>query len=184
MPDLNTITAQEFAKQAEQGNVHLIDVRTPLEFQEVHAKPAKNVPLDQLEPKAVMAKRNGSANEPLYVICRSGSRGSKACQKFIDAGFTNVINIEGGTQAWEAAGLPVNRGKKVMSLERQVRIAAGFIVFAGAVTALATGNVYFAGIPAFVGAGLMFAGITDSCAMGMLIAKMPWNQTKGESCSV
>jgi rhodanese-related sulfurtransferase len=92
----------------------------------------------------------------------------------------NVINVEGGTEAWLAAGLPVVRGKKVMSLERQVRIAAGAIVLAGAIAALVTGNVYFAGIPAFVGAGLMFAGISDSCAMGLLIAKMPWNQNRAE----
>jgi hypothetical protein len=77
--------------------------------------------------------------------------------------------------------LPVVRGKKAISLERQVRIAAGIIVLAGAVAAMVTGNVYLAGVPAFVGAGLTFAGITDSCAMGMLIAKMPWNQVKDES---
>ncbi len=120
----------------------------------------------------------------MYVICKGGTRGGKAQQKFVDAGFTNVVNVEGGTEAWVAAGLPVIRGKKVMSLERQVRIAAGFIVLAGSLAAILTGNVYLAGIPAFVGAGLMFAGITDSCAMGMLIAKMPWNQRKGGSCSV
>ena len=73
-------------------------------------------------------------------------------------------------------------GKKAMSLERQVRIAAGVIVLVGAVATITTDNVYLAGIPAFVGAGLIFAGITDSCAMEMLIAKMPWNQVKDESC--
>ena len=82
-----------------------------------------------------------------------------------------------------AAGLPVVRGKKVMSLERQVRIAAGFIVLVGALLGFFV-HPYFTGISAFVGAGLMFAGITDSCAMGMLIAKMPWNQCKDGSCSV
>ncbi len=131
-----------------------------------------------------MRQRNGSTEEPLYLICKGGTRGAKACQKFIDAGYTSVVNVEGGIEAWVAAGLPVVRGKKVMSLERQVRIAAGFLVLVGAMAAMATGNVYFAGIPAFVGAGLMFAGITDSCAMGLLIAKMPWNQVKDDSCSV
>ncbi len=183
MNTTQTVTVHELAQRNGQDNVDIIDVRTPLEFREVRAVAARNVPLDVLDPHAVMENREGSADETLYVICKGGTRGAKACQKFIDAGFTNVANVEGGTEAWVHAGLPVVRGKKAMSLERQVRIAAGFFVFVGAVAAMVTSNVYFAGIPAFVGAGLMFAGITDTCAMGMLIAKMPWNQvTDGGAC--
>ena len=175
MSEVSTIHPSKLAEQGRSGRVDLIDVRTPMEFREVRAENARNVPLDSFTPETVISQRNGSADEPLYVICKSGSRAGKACQRLIDAGYANVVNVEGGTQAWVDAGLPVIRGKKAVSLERQVRIAAGFIVFAGAAAALATGNVYFAGIPAFVGAGLMFAGITDTCAMGMLIARMPWN---------
>jgi len=186
MSDSKTITVLQLAEHGEQGKVDIIDVRTPLEFREVRAVTARNVPLDSLDPHAVMQSRNGSSDETLYVICKGGSRGAKAQQKFIDAGFTNVVNVEGGTEAWVNAGLPVIRGKNAMSLERQVRIAAGFIVLVGAVATMVTGNVYLAGIPAFVGAGLMFAGITDSCAMGMFIAKMPWNQVNddNERCTV
>lgn len=182
MTQSQTISVQQLAERDGQGNVDIIDVRTPLEFREVRAVVARNIPLDVLDPHTVMKERNGSADEPLYVICKGGTRGAKAQQKFVDAGYENVINVEGGTEAWVAAKLPVVRGKKAISLERQVRIAAGFIVLVGAVAAIVTGNVYLAGIPAFVGAGLMFAGITDSCAMGMLIAKMPWNQVKDASC--
>ena len=105
------------------------------------------------------------------------------CRKFVDAGFENVVNVDGGTQAWAEAGLPVVRGKKAISLERQVRIAAGFLVLLGAV--LSFWNVYFVLLSGFVGAGLMFAGITDTCGMGMVLAKMPWNQVKdgGACCS-
>ena len=78
-----------------------------------------------------MEARNGSEDEPLYTICRSGSRGRQACEAFHAAGFTNVVNVEGGTLAWEQAGLPVVRGKKAISLERQVRIAAGSLVVLG-----------------------------------------------------
>ena len=184
MNENTTISVHELAERDAQGNVDLIDVRTPMEFQEVRAVTARNIPLDKLDPHSVMKDRDGAADQPVYVICKGGTRGGKAQQKFVDAGFTNVLNVEGGTEAWVAAGLPVVRGKKVMSLERQVRIAAGFIVLAGAVAAIVTGNVYVAGIPAFVGAGLMLAGITDSCVMGMMIAKMPWNQCQDESCSV
>lgn len=184
--EFETISCERLAELYQNnGSIELIDVRTPVEFREVHSVHARNVPLDSLDPQAVMTARNGTAGNPLYVICRSGNRSGKACEVFVKAGFTNVVNVEGGTSAWDKAGLPVNRGKKAVSLERQVRIAAGFIVFTGAVAALATGNIYFAGIPAFVGAGLMFAGITDTCAMGMLIAKMPWNRVKNDaSCSV
>lgn len=173
----SSISVQQLKDLCERGEVEVIDVRTPAEFREVHCTYARNVPLDSLDAKAVMAARNGSADSPLYVICRSGNRSGKACEAFVSSGFTNVVNVDGGTLAWDAAGLPVVRGKKTMSLERQVRIAAGFLVFAG--TALGWFvNEYFYAIPAFVGAGLMFAGITDTCAMGMLIAKMPWNRVK------
>ncbi|QDU98895.1 rhodanese-like domain-containing protein [Lignipirellula cremea] len=183
MQENSTISVQRFNERDGSASVEIIDVRTPLEFQEVHAAKARNIPLDALDPGSVMQSRNGSADEPLYLICRSGSRAAKAQQKFIDAGFTNVVNITGGTEAWVKAGLRVVRGKKVMSLERQVRIAAGSLVLAGALLGYFV-HPYFIGIPAFVGAGLMFAGITDSCAMGMLIARMPWNQCQDGSCSV
>jgi len=158
-------------------HVELLDVRTPVEFREVHVDFARNLPLDRLDPQAILAERKGSAGEPLYVICRSGSRGKQACEKLSAAGL-RVVNVEGGTQAWDAAGLPVVRGKKAISLERQVRIVAGFLVLVGAVLAL-TVHPYFAGLSAFVGAGLMFAGITDTCGMGLLLARMPWNQVSG-----
>ena len=168
------ITPAEFHALRERGTVELLDVRTPLEFGEVHVVGATNVPLDELKPESL-----GDPTRPLYVICRSGTRGQKACEKLAAAGFTNVTNIDGGTQACEQAGLPVVRGKKVMSLERQVRIGAGGLALVGAVLALAV-HPWFAGIPAFIGAGLVFAGISDWCGMGLLIAKMPWN--RGAAC--
>jgi len=78
--------------------------------------------------------------------------------------------------------LPVVRGKKSIPLERQVRIAAGFLVLLGAVLGFFV-HPYFIGLSAFVGAGLMFAGITDTCGMALVLAKMPWNQVKDEEAS-
>jgi len=172
--DLATVSARQLAELNSQNKVELIDVRTPAEYREVHASIARNVPLDSLDPNQLMQARNGSADQPLYVICQSGSRSGNACQKFIDAGFPNVVSVEGGTSAWDEAGLPVVRGKKTISLERQVRITAGGIVLIGAL--LSFWSIWFAIVPAFIGAGLMFAGITDSCGMAMVLAKMPWNQ--------
>ncbi len=175
MTELATISVQQLAELDAQGNVDVIDVRTPVEFREVHAVIAKNRPLEALDPAAVMNERNGSRGQNLYVICRSGNRSSQACQKFIDAGYENVVNVDGGTSAWDQAGLPVVRGKKAISLERQVRIAAGFLTLLGAVLGFFFHPAFIA-LSGFVGAGLMFAGITDTCGMGMMLAKMPWNQ--------
>lgn len=177
-----TISPQELSQLNQTGKgIELIDVRTPVEFQELHVEFARNVPLDRLDPAAIQAERNGNAEQPLYVVCRSGSRGKQACEKFVAAGMTNVVNVEGGTLACEAAGLPVVRGKKAISLERQVRIAAGSLVVIGSALGFFV-HPYFIGLAAFVGAGLVFAGITDTCGMGMLLARMPWNQVKTE-CS-
>ena len=177
-----TITPAQLNELHQRGkSVDLIDVRTPVEFREVHVSFARNVPLDSLNPQAVQAARGERASEPLYVICRSGSRGKQACDKLIAAGIANVINVDGGTLACVEAGLDVVRGKKAMSLERQVRIAAGLLVVTGA----ALGYFHdprWIGVSAFVGAGLVFAGVTDTCGMGMILARMPWNQvSKGDS---
>jgi rhodanese-related sulfurtransferase len=174
--DISTVSPAELEQlRKEDKKVELIDVRTPIEFREVHVEIARNVPLDQLDVTALMQARNGSASEPLYVVCHSGDRGRQACEKFLKAGFSNVFNIEGGTKACVEAGLPVVRGRKAVSLERQVRIAAGSLVLLGAVLGWFV-NPAFIGLSAFVGAGLVFAGITGSCGMGMIIARMPWNQ--------
>ena len=172
---MQTITPKELAERNESQPVELIDVRTPAEFREVHATIARNLPLDALDPDAVMAQRNGSGDEPLYLICKSGGRSAKACEKFIQSGFSNVVSVDGGTTAWVDAGLDVVRGKKTISLERQVRIVAGFLVLVGALLGFFV-HPYFVALSAFIGAGLVFAGITDTCGMGMMLAKMPWNQ--------
>ena len=174
--NIASISSQALAELCKNyRKIDLIDVRTPVEFQEVHVAGARNVPLDQLDPAAVMQARNGSKDEPLYVICRSGSRGQKACEKFLAAGFAHVINVDGGTMACVQGGLPLVRGKKVISLERQVRIAAGVLVAIGALLGWFVHPAFIA-LPALVGAGLVFSGVSDTCGMGMLLARMPWNK--------
>lgn len=180
-----TISPARLAEICKSGKtVEMIDVRTPVEFREVHVEFARNVPLDQLDPHSLMKSRNSSASEPLYLVCRSGGRGQQACEQFLKAGFSNVLNVEGGTLACIDAGLPVVRGKQAMSLERQVRIAAGSLVLIGVSLGWFLHPAFF-GLSAFVGAGLVFAGITDTCGMGMVLARMPWNQIKetASACS-
>jgi len=181
----SSIPAARFAELCKDGKkVDVIDVRTPVEFREVHVEFARNVPLDQLDPQSLMQSRNGATNDPLYVLCRSGGRGQQACERFRKAGYSNVVNVEGGTLACIEAGVPVVRGQKAMSLERQVRIAAGSLVLLGSTLAWFV-DPAFVGLSGFVGAGLVFAGITDTCGMGMVLARMPWNQCAetATSCS-
>ena len=179
MSDCPSVSVERLAQLGRRGPVEVIDVRTPAEFRELHAAYARNVPLETLDPEAVADGRDGAAGEPIYVLCRTGSRAAQACAKFLAAGRREVVHVEGGTLAWAEAGLPVVRGRKAVSLERQVRIAAGFLVLLGAVLAVAV-HPYWAGLSAFVGGGLVFAGVTDTCGMGMMLARMPWNQVKPE----
>jgi len=157
-----------------QPGLPVLDVRTPVEYGEVHVPQARSIPLDELKPDALSLPKD----QPVYLLCRSGQRATKAAEKLAGAGFAQPVVVTGGTLAWIDAGLPVNRGTtKVMSLERQVRIAAGALVLTGILLGWFVHRGFF-GLSAFVGAGLIFAGVTDFCGMGLLLAKMPWNRVR------
>ncbi|MCU0712238.1 MAG: rhodanese-like domain-containing protein [Pirellula sp.] len=149
--------------------LHLIDVRTAREYQEVHLSEAVNLPLDQVKPESLP-----NDGRPIILICKSGMRGRTAAEK-VSVCRQNVYNVDGGTDGCVAAKLSVVRGKKAVSLERQVRIAAGSLVLVG-VTLSYLVHPACIGLSAFVGAGLVFAGVTDTCGMAMMLAKMPWNK--------
>jgi len=175
---IRTISPPDLQRLREQGGtaLEIIDVRTPAEYAQVHVDGARSVPLDALDPKALLASRNGAGDEPVYVICQSGGRAARACDAFHAAEFANVFSVEGGTSAWERARLPVVRGaRRLISLERQVRIGAGSLVLIGVTLGWLLHPAFFA-LAAFVGAGLVFAGVTDWCGMGLLLARMPWNR--------
>jgi len=175
------IQPNDLAKLATNDNsIEIIDVRMPAEFQGVHAKGAVNHPLNSLKPKAIIGARNGSADQPLYVICQMGGRSRKACEQFIADGFPNVVNVAGGTALWEAQGLPVIKGEKqIMAIDRQVRIAAGGLVLLGALLAFVLPAAWIGmALAGFVGAGLVFSGVTNTCGMATALAMMPWNRVK------
>ena len=159
--------------------VRLLDVRTPAEYQTAHIPGAYNVPLDTLGEHA--AEIRSVTDVPIVLICQSGQRARKADGELRALGMSNLHLLDGGVNGWTAAGLDVVRGAARMSLERQVRVAAGALAAAGAVLALLV-NPLFAVVPAFVGSGLVFAGLTDTCAMGMLLARLPYNRPA--SCDV
>ena len=153
----------------------VLDVRTPAEFAQVHVPGAQLAPLDQLKPEELVGQ-GIHKNAPLFLLCRSGQRDTLAATRLEGAGYTRCHVVEGGTLAWEAAGFPVERGESgVISLERQVRIGAGALVVGGVLLARFA-HPAFLWLSGCVGAGLVFAGVTDTCGMGMLLAKAPWNQ--------
>jgi len=180
---MNSISIQQLQLLLAKGApLDLIDVRTPAEFETIHVPGARSLPLDTLNCKAMLASRALSADEPIYILCHSGARAKKAAQQFEAANFAHCVVIEGGTQAWADAGLPVERGQRsVLPLDRQLQITIGILVLTGVVLSklVAPAWIWLSG---FVGAGLIFAGITGVCALRMVLASMPWNQAS-RNCS-
>ena len=175
---LKAITVNDLkVKHENNSSLELIDVRTPGEYATAHIGFAENFPLDQLDARVVAAART-SPGQPLYVICKMGGRSAKACQRLIDAGIENVINVTGGTDAWIQSGYEVARtGRKVIALDRQVRIAAGALVVTGIVLAAVLEPVWIGlAIAGAIGSGLVFSGLTNTCGMGAVLSKMPWNK--------
>lgn len=152
--------------------VRLLDVRTPGEYSTAHIAGSYNVPVDVLPEHAAEIR---GLESPVVLICQSGQRASHADAVLRASGMRHLRVLDGGMRAWVDAGLPVNRGARRMSLERQVRITAGALAATGGFLGLLV-SPWFAAIPAFVGSGLVFAGVTDSCAMGMLLARLPYNR--------
>lgn len=176
--------AELYARMAAGDEVNLVDVRTPVEFARAHVAGARLIPLGDLDPEALL--KNHRPGDPIFVLCQSGERARKAIERLQCAGCDDGVLVEGGTQAWIGAGLPVIRGEaRGLPLMRQVHIAAGFLTAAGALLALLV-NRWFAAVPLVTGCGLLFAGLTGMCGMALLLAKMPWNRAqteRGETCA-
>ncbi|MEE8469062.1 MAG: rhodanese-like domain-containing protein [Planctomycetota bacterium] len=153
----------------------VLDVRTSVEFREAHIPGSTNMPLGDIKHRA-QAVLGGAATERIALVCQTGSRAASACQELRKSGILGDLHVlDGGLASWREAGLPVVRGKKVVSLERQVRIVAGALIVLGVLLGFLLHPGFF-GFSALVGAGLVFAGVTDTCGMALMLAKMPWNR--------
>ena len=172
--ELNSLSTKAFKESLREGpgTPHLIDVREYPEFAAGHLSGAEWIPLGQFERRVASLSRD----ETFLLVCLSGKRSAEAQSILRKHGFENVSHLDGGLLAWEKAGEPlVREGNPPWALERQVRVGAGSLILLGVLLS-ATVHTSFIGLSAFVGAGLVFAGITDWCGMGLLLAKMPWNQ--------
>jgi rhodanese-related sulfurtransferase len=160
-------------------NCRLLDVRTPAEYARCHVPQAELFPLRELKVEDILSQHRGGT--PIYVLCQEGMRASKAIEQFERAGCRDCVLVEGGTQAWVEAGLPVNNGHSaVIPLMRQVQIVVGALATIGAVLAFSVSR-WFAVLPIVLGCGLLFAGLTGTCGLAMMLARMPWNRIKDQS---
>ena len=172
---MEQVSVAEFVRIGEASpGCCIVDVRTPPEFEALHVRGAINLPLgpDLIE----RVKPLVPAGQPIYLLCKSGARAKRAQEQLIRDGFSSSAVVIGGTDACLAAGAPIEYGRSsIISIERQVRIAAGMLVLCG----LAAGTYLSPGfylLSAFVGAGLIFAGVTDRCGMALVLTQMPWNR--------
>jgi len=186
MTSFATINAKELDHMDPNQGV-ILDVRTKMEHAEKHIGFGHaHVPLDELKPTDFMMRHGLDKDSDVYILCRSGKRATQAAEKFVAEGYRNIKVIEGGIIACEdcghdikghGAGIPTNsvQTKTPISLERQVRIAAGLFAATGAALGLLVSPV-FTIVPLFVGCGLIFAGVTDRCGMALVLTKAPWNK--------
>ena len=152
--------------------LRILDVRTPGEFETAHIPGAYNVPLDLLREHRIELRAH--LDDQVVLVCRSGARATQAGQTLAEVGLPNVKVLEGGMLAWQHTDAPVNRGRTRWDLERQVRLVAGIIIASSVLGSLLVPGLQW--IAALMGAGLTVAALTNTCAIGMLLAKLPYNR--------
>lgn len=158
------------------ADCHVVDVREPAEFESEHIEGTLSLPLSVLREDSIKTLKK---NRQIYLVCRSGNRACKAADQLEKFGFSDLFVVDGGLQAWTAAGKKVIRGPRpVWSLDRQVRFAVGLLVLVGIILSKFI-HPYWIGLSAFVAVGLIFSGVTDTCGMATLLTHMPWNKKKG-----
>jgi glyoxylase-like metal-dependent hydrolase (beta-lactamase superfamily II)/rhodanese-related sulfurtransferase len=170
------VTVDELAGAlAGPGAPLVLDVRLPAEYRAVHLEPSVLIPLDEIARRHTELPRD----RELVLVCRTGARARLAAAQL---GELRTRVLEGGLVAWQEAGRPVIEGKPHMSLERQVRVVAGALACIGGVLAVGI-SPWFGLLPAFIGAGLVYAGLTDRCGMAMVLGKLPYNRRSGDAAA-
>ena len=168
------ITAQSLADRLARRDVTVIDVREPMEYASGHISGSLNIPLSRISQADL-------PRGPLVLVCQSGKRSAKALNQLLQQGHPHpVADLVGGLPAWQQAGFSISKFRNApLPLMRQVQIVAGSLVLLGVILSqtVAPGWIWLSG---FVGAGLVFAGISGFCGMARLLAVMPWNRVPME----
>ena len=171
------------------GPTTIIDVRTPGEYEAEHLPGSHLLPLDEVDAAALGRLGLGKRGE-FYILCQTGGRALRAAEKLGAAGVEGCFVVEGGLEACRAAGLGIVKGEsRVLPLMRQVQIVIGLVSATGSALAIWR-HPMFALIPLFMGLGLLFAGLSGTCGLALLMAKMPWNKRRAgggggaDSCGV
>ena len=170
------VTTSECLRGDLPPNAVILDVRTDIEHRECRlASKHVHIPLDRLSAKTLQEKGKASPDTPVYILCKVGPRAHAAAQRLTQEGYTNLHVMEGGMTMCCQMGLPTRKDDNIISLERQVRIAAGILVITGVLIGITISSFGYL-LSAAVGAGLIFAGVTDRCGLALLLAHAPWNR--------
>jgi rhodanese-related sulfurtransferase len=166
------ISARDLAQQLAAGDVTVIDVREPVEFASGHIRGSRNIPLARIGEADL-------PSGPLVLVCQSGNRSSRALARLLEQGHPHpVVDLEGGVPGWQEAGFPVRQlANAPLPLMRQVQIAAGSLVLLGLLLSSTVAPAWIL-LTWFVGAGLVFAGLSGFCGMASVLAAMPWNRVR------
>lgn len=168
---IQNVSAEQLHQWIKDDEAVLVDVREPAEFANTHIQHSTLLPLGK-----ITANDLPSTDKKIVIYCQKGARGNSACVKVTAENERIVYNLEGGIVAWQAKGLPVNKGQsKTIPLDRQAQITIGGFVLAGSAAAFLANPLYIV-VPVFFGAGLLFAGISGTCPLSLVLAKMPWNR--------
>ena len=177
-PAASTVSSTELAEQLKSDTPpRILDVRTPAEFETAHIAGADNVPLDVVRERRaeVVDRLSKDPDASTVFVCKSGQRAAQAQELLLGEGLTHGSVLKGGIVDWESNGFEVDRGVERWDLERQVRLVAGSIVLTSVL-----GSVVFPKLKwlaAGIGGGLTFAAVSNTCAMGTALSKLPYNRT-------
>ena len=166
---LPTIDAVQAKRLIDEGAI-LVDIREADERAREHVPGSRHTALSRL------SAIDSATSKAVVFHCRSGARTAANAGRLAQAAGCDAYLLQGGIEAWKKAGLPVTTDtRQPIEIMRQVQITAGGLVFLGVILGVWMAPA-FLGLSAFVGAGLMFAGISGWCGMAKLLALMPWNR--------
>ncbi len=176
-PTSATVSSTELRERLNSATPpRLLDVRTPAEYESAHIAGADNVPLDVVRERRteIAEQLGGATGADIVFVCRSGQRAAQAQELLRGEGLARGAVLAGGIVDWEGSGFTVNRGTQHWDLERQVRLVAGSIVLSSVLGSIAFPKLKW--LAGAIGGGLTFAAVSNTCAMGSALAKLPYNR--------